>query len=118
MLEVCCTTQSRKGMIKLHVVWDFVLVIHLGRLFDRTERPSGNMDGLKLTHLQDDIDDIYSSRRMRGIIMQVNPSYWDIPFFIRTPPMEGIFCAVKYGPVGICNFCLDKGGRNSYFTYN
>ena len=38
------------------------------------------MDGLKLTHLQDDIDDIYSSRRMRGIVMQVNPSYCCILF--------------------------------------
>ena len=37
-------------------VLDFVLLIHLGRLFDRTERPTGNLEGLKLTHVEDDMD--------------------------------------------------------------
>ena len=45
------------------------MIIHLGRLFDITDRPSGNLEGLKLTHLLE--YDTYSSRRMRGIIMQV-----------------------------------------------
>ena len=46
-------------------------------------------------------------------------------FLSAPPPMEGIFCAVKYGPVGICNFCLYRGGiailvitdpRNPFFS--
>ena len=43
------------------------MIIHLGRLFDITDRPSGNLEGLKLTHLLE--YDTYSCRR--GIIMQV-----------------------------------------------
>ena len=35
-----------------------------------------------------------------------------------TPYGMHFLCAFKYGPVGICNFCLDGGGRNSYFSYN
>ena len=56
-------------MIQVSVVFRFSHDHSLGRLFDITDRPSGNLEGLKLTHLLE--YDTYSSRRMRGIIMLV-----------------------------------------------
>ena len=31
-------------------------------------------------------------------------------FVVTCVHVEGIFYVLKYGPVGICNFCLDRGG--------
>ena len=76
LFEVCCTTQSGKRMIQVSVVFRFSHT----RLFDTTDRPSGNLEGLKLTHSLE--HDTYSSRRTRGIIMLV---FLQIVVFLRKP---------------------------------